>query len=111
MLASPSGASWPLFLTIPQFFPSSNLFALQPPVSVISHGRSVQFCTTFAPQIRISSSTTSLRNSWDVQLFQNHLLPIQIRAERFGDTGFRGIGRGHADGSNETGVQIMQHMA
>src|SRR5439155_14731309 len=47
----------------------------------------------------------------DVQLFQSHLLPLQIRADPFGDTGFRGIGGGHAYSSDETGVQIMQHMA
>jgi acyl-CoA synthetase (AMP-forming)/AMP-acid ligase II len=63
-LASPSGASWPLFLAVSQFFPSSALFALHSAVSAISHGQGVQFCTTFAHHIRISSSTTSLRNSW-----------------------------------------------
>ena len=45
-------------------FCSSAFFALHPTVSAISHGLNVRFCTTFAPQIRISSSTTSLRNSW-----------------------------------------------
>src|SRR5256885_2838557 len=45
-------------------FCSSACFALYSTVSAISHGLNVRFCTTFAPQIRISSSTTSLRNSW-----------------------------------------------
>jgi hypothetical protein len=65
-LTSPSGPSWPLFSTVPQFFPSVALFALHPAVSAISHGQGVPFCTTFAYLIRISSSTTSLRNSWEL---------------------------------------------
>src|SRR5258708_28221747 len=63
-LACPSGASCPLFLAGSHFFPSSALFALHCAVSAISHGLGVQFCATFAHPIRISSSTTSLRNSW-----------------------------------------------
>ena len=47
----------------------------------------------------------------DVQLFQSHLLPLQIRADPFGDTGFRSIGQGQAYGSDETAVQVVQHMA
>ena len=50
--ASPSGASCPLFLAVPQFLPSSALFARHPSVSATSHGLHVWFCTTFAHQIR-----------------------------------------------------------
>ena len=54
-----------LRLAVPQFLPSSALFALHPSVSVLSHKLNIRFCVTFAHHIRISSSTTSLRNSWD----------------------------------------------
>jgi len=53
-----------LRLAVPQFLPSSALFALHPSVSVLSHKLNIRFCVTFAHHIRISSSTTSLRNSW-----------------------------------------------
>lgn len=53
-----------VFLSVPQFFPSPALFALHPAVFAISHGEETSFCTTFAHQISISSSTISLRNSW-----------------------------------------------
>ncbi len=35
-LTSPSGVSWPLLLTVSQFYPSAALFALHPAVSAIS---------------------------------------------------------------------------
>jgi hypothetical protein len=52
------------FLTIPHFSPSPALFALHAAGSAISHGLNLQLYTTFIPQIRMSSSTISLRNSW-----------------------------------------------
>jgi hypothetical protein len=47
----------------------------------------------------------------NVQFFQRNLLPINVHADRFGDTRFRDIGGGDTHGSDETRVQIMQHMA
>src|SRR5947209_2147423 len=45
-LASPRGASWPLFLAIPHFFLSAAFFALHPAVSTISHGLNFRFLAT-----------------------------------------------------------------
>ncbi len=45
-----------------------------------SHGITVQFSTAFAPQTAISSSTTSLRKSWELG---HHLEPEPIRTTEF----------------------------
>jgi hypothetical protein len=66
MLASPSGISWLFFLAVPQFLPSSALFALHPSVSAFSYRSNVPFCAIFTHPIRLSSSATSLRNSWAI---------------------------------------------
>ena len=55
----------PLFLAAPQFFLSSAFFALHSAISALSHWLNVQFWTTFALQVWMSSSITSLRNSWE----------------------------------------------
>lgn len=51
-------------LAVAHFFLSSASFALHPASPAIFHQLNVRFSTTFAPQLRSSSSTTSLRNSW-----------------------------------------------
>src|SRR5712692_1378322 len=43
--ASPSGASWPFFLAVPPFLPSSALFALHPAGSATSHQLGSLFST------------------------------------------------------------------
>src|SRR5258708_32937041 len=64
-------------------------------------------------QVRVSCThqTAALIRSVDVQFFQSNLLLLQIFADRFGDTRFRGIGWRDSYCSNEAGIQIMKHMA
>ena len=51
-----------------ELFFSSAFFAPHLAGFAISHRPGIQFCTTFVPQLSISSSTTSLRNSWALPL-------------------------------------------
>src|SRR5260370_6656493 len=66
-MASPSGTSCPVSLTVPHFLLSSASFPLAPADSVSSRGLGTRFCATFAPQISFSSATIALRNSWAYQ--------------------------------------------
>src|SRR5436305_1729314 len=63
--ASPSGALWPLFLVFPRFSSSSALFALLPFGFPLLTSRVSSSAPLSLTRSRISSSTTSLRNSWD----------------------------------------------
>jgi hypothetical protein len=63
-------SEWSLMASFPgcPSIPSpSACFALHPAVSAISHGFHFKRWITFTHQIRISSATASLRNSWDLQ--------------------------------------------
>src|SRR6266851_9560616 len=46
----------------------------------------------------------------DVQFLERNFLPIQIRANGWGHTGFGDIGWGEAHRSDEASIQIMKHM-
>src|ERR1700687_2462622 len=47
----------------------------------------------------------------DVQFLYSDLLPLQVLADRWRDTGFRSIGWSEAHSTDETGIQVVQHMA
>src|SRR5207249_1977013 len=65
--ASPSGALWPLFLVFPRFSSSSALFALLPSGFPLLTSKVSSSAPLSLTRSRISSSTTSLRNSWEGQ--------------------------------------------
>src|SRR5258708_38557072 len=66
-LASPRGASCPLFSPGSHFFLSTACFALPLAALTGSSGLPVRFCMTFASSSTMSSSTSSLRIAWDSQ--------------------------------------------
>ncbi len=52
-------------ISFPGFLSSSALFALHPSIAFTSHELNIQSARLSLPRSGISSSTTSLRNSWD----------------------------------------------
>jgi hypothetical protein len=71
-VASPSGALWPLFPDGPPFLSCFALFIGFSPGSLVSFDLTVPFSTIFTPRSEISSSVTSLRNSWETPTFASN---------------------------------------
>src|SRR5260370_16270095 len=58
----------------------------------------------------LPNQTTTQIGPIDVPFLERNCLPLQIRADGWGHTGFGYIGWGDTHRSDEAGIQIMKHM-